>query len=290
MKKHIIIISVVVLILSLAGVGIWLGVRNKNIKPLYPANCEFVFSEDGEMLTDKITAAQTLYASVSSSDTRLTTLQTIIFKIDSFEQDLNAYLTLSNDKPKNTKSLSKSYSNLSNSRTTLIKDYNEYITRMSGNTQADGPMMQKLYNELFNKTANYLRAYNNCFLNTSNYVFEKVYTANSIKAPLYSLYSNGVNNLLSNIKNSQFSDLTLINRLNNSIKLENQNICLKNSVAGGEFSLEALNFKKYFSSSNISTLIQNFEVYYSAASSINPTTETSSEKLAVYYAKQILEI
>lgn len=290
MKKHIIIISVIILTLSLAGLGIWLGIRNKNVKPLYQASCEFVFNEDAETLTDKITEAQTLYTTVSSSDKRLTTLQTIILKIDSFEQDLNAHLSLSTDKPKNTKTLSKAYSNLLNSRTRLIKDYNEYITRMSGNTQADGPMMQKLYNELFNKTASYLRTYNNCFLNTSNYVFGKVYTANSIKAPLYSLYSHGVNNLLDNVINNQFSSLTLINKLNTSIRLENQNIYLKSSVKGGEFSFEALNFRKYFNSCNISNLIQNFEVYYSQVASIAPATETSSEKLTVYYAKQILEI
>lgn len=290
MKKHIIIISIIILTLSLVGIGIWLGIRNKNIKPLYQASCEFVFSEDAETLTDKITEAQTLYTTVSSSDKRLTTLQTIILKIDSFEQDLNAHLSLSTDKPKNTKTLSKSYSNLSNFRTRLIKDYNEYITRMSGNTQADGPMMQKLYNELFNKTASYLRTYNNCFLNTSSYVFGKVYTANSIKAPLYSLYAHSVNNLLNNVKDNQFSSLTLINKLNASIRLENQNIYLKSSVKGGEFSLEALNFRKYFNSCNISNLIQNFEVYYSQVASIAPATETSSEKLTIYYAKQILEI
>lgn len=289
MKKHIVAILIIILILSLVGVGIWVVVNAQKIKPLYKANCEFILSDDTATLATKISTAHSLYTiEVMSSETRLDVLKSVVIKLDDFEKDLNAYLSLSNVKAKKTKSLSKSYTELSNIRSQLIKDYSEYITRMSGDINADGDALQNLYNEIFSKTVNYLHSYNKCFALTTNHVFKSVYTSDTIKQELYTLYSLGVNDLLNNISNNNFKSVSLINRLNNGIKLSNNNLVIKDSVDGGEFSIQALNFKKYFNASNKTTLINNFESYY--PNIINPATETSNEKLAVYYAKQILEI
>ena len=288
MKKHIIRILIIVLILALLGTGAWIFVRRNKVKSLYQANCDFVVNEDSSTLISKMTYAQNLYSAILSSESRLTTLQTIIIKMDEFEKDLNSYLVLSTAKAYKTKKLSKSYSSLIKSRKTLINNYDEYITRMSGDINADGPAIQILYNNLFNKTVDYLYSYNNCFQQTSNYVFSKVYKADSIKSELYTMYSLGVTNLLNNISNNKFSSTTLITKLNNGITLFNGNIKLVDAIKGGEFSVEALNFKKYFNNSDLSILINNFNTYYN--STINLDTETSNEKLAIYYAKLILEI
>lgn len=288
MKKHIIRILIIVLILALLGTGAWIFVRRNKVKSLYQASCDFVINEDSSTLISKMTNAQNLYNSILSSESRLTTLKTIIIKMDEFEKDLNSYLVLSTAKAHKTKRLSKSYSSLIKSRKTLINNYDEYITRMSGDINADGPAIQILYNNLFNKTVGYLYSYNNCFQQTSNYVFSKVYKADSIKSELYTMYSLGVTNLLNNISNNKFSSTTLITKLNNGITLFNGNIKLVDAIKGGEFSVEALNFKKYFNNSDLSILINNFNTYYN--STINLDTETSNEKLAIYYAKLILEI
>jgi hypothetical protein len=294
MKKHLLAIVIIVLVLSLGGVGIWLYVRNRNIKPLYQASCEFIHDEDTALLKnkilqaeDKMTEAEQLH-SLPSSGNRLSTLNQIIDKIDIFEQDLNTYLVFNNAKPKTTKNLSKSYTNLSKSRTILLREYDEYITRMSGNLNADGHAIENLYNEIFNKTVNYRYKYNACFNQTSSYVFENVYKVDTIKSELYLLYSLGVNNLLNNISNNNFKNTTLITKLNNGIILSNGNIDIKDSVKGGEFSIMAFKFKSHFNKSNLSTLVENFDTLYNI--NINPDNEISNEKLAIYYAKQILEI
>ena len=288
MKKHLIAMLIIVLVLTLVGTGVWLIVKNNKAKPLYQAHCDFILSEDTEALLSKMAQAQTLYNSVLSSDSRITTLQIAVAKIDTFEKDLNSYLILSTTKASSTKKLSKNYSSLSNKRSTLIKTYSEYITRMSGNINAEGPMIQDLYNQLFDKTVTYLHSYNSCFVSTSNYVFNKVYKAESIKPELYTLYSAGVNNLLSNISNHNFSSTILITKLNNGIKLSNNNIFIRDTIIGGEFGAESVKFQHHFNNSNIENLITNFNAYYSTT--INTATETSNEKLAIYYAKKILEI
>ena len=288
MKKHLIAILIIVLVLSLAGVGVWFFMRNRNIKPLYEANCEFVLSKDSDLLKSKIEQAENLYAKVVNGETRLTTLNQVIDKIDTFEKDLNSYLVLSNAKPKTTKKLSKSYTNLIDARSTLIREYDEYITRMSGNLNADGQAVQKLYDAIFNKTVSYIYKYNECFSSTSSYVFSKVYTVGNIKAELYSLYALGVNNLLNNISNNRFTNTVLISKLSSGINLSNGNINIRSNVVGGEFSQIAYKFKSHFNNSNKAILIDNFTTYYNTA--INANIETSNEKLAVYYVKQILEI
>ena len=141
MKKHLVAILIIVLVLSLTGVGIWLVVRNNKTKPLYQSNCDFIISDDVDNLTSKMNQAQGLYNVLFPSENRITTLHNIIVKIDGFEKDLNSYLLLSQTSNKASKKLSKSYTNLINDRKILIKNYDEYITRMNGNLDADGPAM-----------------------------------------------------------------------------------------------------------------------------------------------------
>lgn len=288
MRKHLIAILIILLVLTLIGTGVWLVVSYNKTKPLYQSHCDFILDEDTNDLSTKMAQAQTLYTSLFSSETRVATLHTIVEKIDTFEKDLNTYLILHASNSKTSKKLSKNYSTLSSKRATLIKNYNEYITRMSGDINAEGPMVQNLYNDLFDKTVTYLISYNKYFISTSNYVFNKVYKAESIKPELYSLYSAGVSDLLNNISNHNFDSTILINRLNNGIKLSNNNIFIKNTIVGGEFGTNAIKFQQYFNNSNLENLVKNFNTYYGLT--ISPITETSNEKLAVYYAKTILEI
>ena len=287
MRKHIVSFIIVVLILGIIGAGAWTIAKRTNTKTLYQANCEFVISENSTNLATKINQAQTLYNTIFSEN-RLALLQNVITKIDGFEKDLNSYLVLTTSKLKENKSLSKSYTNLTKKRNSLITDYDEYITRMSGDLNADGNAIQKLYNDIFNKTVEYLYKYNSCFKSTTNYVFKNIYKAESIKPELYSLYSLGVDNLLNNISNNKFGDTSLISRLNNGINLTNGNLYIVSTIDGGEFSLEALKFQEHFNKSNLTTLVDNFNTYY--ATTMNPNVETAHEKLAVYYAKLILEI
>jgi len=289
MKKHIIGILIVTLVLILAGGGIWFFVNNRNKKNLYNISCEFITDKDTSVLIESISEAEQLYRQkVSSNETRLTKLQTVIAKIDSFEADLNSYLILSNIKVSDTNKLNKTYKNLSGSRDVLIKNYNEYITRMKGNTNVDGNALQNLYNDIFEKTVNYINSYNSCFKSTYRHVFSKVYKADTIKIELYELYSAGVKDLLSNISNNNFNSTTVIEHLNNGIKLIDNNIHIVSTEEGGEFGFNALNFKKHFRKCDLDNLINNFETYYNTT--INPQVEKSNEKLALYYAKQILEM
>lgn len=288
MKKHIVALLIMVLVLTLTGTGIWLVIHNNDIKPLYKTSCEFIHHNNTNELVDKITVAQTKTTVDIPNKDRLTVLQNIIVKIDTFEKDLNSYLSLSTVKAKNTKKLSKSYEDLLKTRKALIKNYDEYITRMSGDLNPGESAIQSLYNELFNTTVSYIYKYNDCFKSTTSHVFSKVYTGESIKPELYTLYSLGVSNLLNNISNNQFTNTALITRLNNIINLSNGNIQIVSTIKGGEFSVEALNFQTHFNNSNLSILIDNFNAYYSL--SINPNVATSSEMLAVYYAKLILGV
>lgn len=288
MKKHIKVVLIVICVLAVCGVGLWFVLSRTKTETLPKTVSSFIEHTDTKDLQDRMVTAQSLYKNHYSNDTRLNNLKDILLKLDEFENDLNTYLVVCNAKAKTTKDLTKSYNNLSSLRTSLIKDCDEYIIRMRGNTLAEGQTVKALYNSLFNKVANYLLQYNSCFLNTSNFVFTSVAPDNNIKLQMYSLYSLGVDNLLKNISNSQFKELTTINRLNSSIKLDgNNNLVLKSDIVGGEFSVVALNFRKYYNNSDKTNLIRNFSTYYSLT--IDPTTETSNEKLAIYYFKQIME-
>lgn len=287
MKKHLKVILIIILILSVCGVGLWFALSRTKTETLPKTVNAFVEHRDRKDLSSRLTTCQSLY-SKHYNDSRLNSLKDILSKLDEFEQDLNIYLIMCDAKAKTTKDLTTSYNKLSTSRATLIKNCDEYIVRMSGNTLAEGEPVKDLYNALFNKVCNYILEYNSCFLNTSEFVFSSVTSSSNIKFQLYSLYSHTVLNTLSNITNAQFKDLAAIKQLNSSIKLNNYgNVILKNSLAGGEFNITALNFKNYYNSSNKNDLAANFSNYYS--SNINVSTETSNEKLAVYYFKQIME-
>ena len=288
MKKHIIIISILICVILGVGVGVWYIMRKSDNQSLHSTVGQFILDDDTKALNDKMVKAESLYKSkVDNSETRLTMLNEVIAKIDIFEKDLHSYLILSGSKSSANK-LNKKYKSLSGTRDLLITNYDEYITRMQGNVNIDGSALNDLYNELFDKTIDYLYDYNACFRTTASHTFDKVYTAENIKEQLYALYSEAVVDLANNISNHKFSNITLISILNEGIVLDNGNIQLKEDVKGGEFSTQALKFKKHFNNSNISSLVKNFNTYYSL--SINPATETSNEKLAVYYMKQILEI
>ncbi len=289
MKKHILGVLIVTAVLALSAVGIWYAVNLKNAKSLYKISGEFLSSEDTQALVANISMAESLYKSETlavSSNFEL--LQEIIVKLDTFEADLNSYMVLSNIKPSETNRLVKTYKNLDGSREMLIKDYNEYITRMSGNTNMSGNAIQDLYNDIVDNTESYIYKYNTCFASTYKHVFGKVYKADSIKYELYSLYSAGIKGLLSDALDGQANSLTSIKRLNKGVKLTGSNIYINSEIIGGEFGEEALKFKHYFHESNIADVIDNFEIYYNVP--INPNSETSNEKLAVYYAKQILNM
>ena len=275
MKKHIVTILVIVLVASLLGVGAYLLFKNTKKEPLYNSHSAFVLSQDSDTLITNISAAENLY-------------QTKV-AVDRFEQDLNSYLVLTKSKDSTSNKLSKKYKNLTKERQALIVNYKEYITRMSGNIYIDGNAPQNLYNQIFDKTVQYLYSYSSCFNSTTSYVFEKVYKVDTLKEELYALYSAGITSLLNDISNHQFENINLVLSLNNKINLtENNNIALKSSIDGGEYSTEALNFKKYYNQSNISTLIENLKTIN--PSTIDPSTETSSEKLTIYYMNQILEV
>lgn len=291
MKKHFIAILILTLILIASGVGIYFAVRLNNTKPLYKASSEFILSEDTSTLSLNIEKSEKLYnLKEQKSETRLTTLKTIIDKIDTFENDLSTQLILAKSKAASTNKLSKTYKSLSASRKVLIKNYNEYIDRMNGNTHIGGDWATSLYDDIFTKTVEYIYEYNACFNSTSKYVFSKVYKVDNIKHEVYLLYSASVTDLLNNISNIQFKSTTLINRLNNGIYLDNANIKILDSINGGEYSLEALNFQKYFNQCNLTSLIENFDNYYTLITTINPSTEQSSEKLTVYYASKIFNL
>ena len=259
MKKRIILFTIITLILAILCTGIWLVISRNKPKSLYNVSCEFTNSKASSELTEKMTTAQTLYNVISTSDNRIPVLKSIIIKLDGFEKDLNSSMVLISSK-KNTKTadeLSRSYSNLIKSRKKLIKIYDEYITRMSGNINADGTPapLQNLYNQLFNKTVDYLYEYNKCFNSTSKYVFEKVYTIDTVKLEVYSLYSLAVDNLLNTITNNKFTGTTLITKLNSGINVTDGVLQLSPSIVGGEFSLQALKFKHHFNNSNLNNLI-----------------------------------
>lgn len=287
MKKHIKIILIVITVLAVCGVGLWFVFSRTKTETLPKTVNSFIEHTNTTDLHARLETSQELYKK-HYNETRLNSLKDVLVKLDGFEQDLNVYLINCNAKAKSTKDLAKMYNDLSASRSKLIKDCDEYIVRMRGNTSAEGKTVKTLYNNLFNKVASYLYQYNTCFLNTSNYVFTHVAPSNNIKLQMYSLYSLGVQNLLDNISNNQFKELTTINHLNSLIKLDqNLNLVLKASVSGGEFNILALNFRKYYNSADKNDLITNFNSYYQQT--INPNTETSNEKLAVYYLKQIVE-
>ena len=289
MKKHIIGILIVTAILLLSAVGIWYAVNQRNAKSLYKVSGEFISSQDTDVLTANITSAETLYKNKTHApQSNFSVVQEIITQLNTFTADLNSYMVLSNIKPSSTNKLSKSYKNLNGAREMLIKDYNEYITRMSGNTNVDGNALQNLYDDIIDNTQSYINKYNACFASTYKHVFGKVYTADTIKRELYSLYSAGIKATLEGALDGNTTNLTTIKRLNKGIKLSGSNLTISSSIVGGEFGEESLLFKYHFNNSDITNLVENFEIYYNVP--INPATETSNEKLALYYAKQIINL
>ena len=291
MKKHIMAIIIVLCVISLVGVGIWFFVRKNKAQPLYETCIDFAYSSNTKTLLDNITEAQNLYSQKShSGDTRLTTLGDIVLKLDIFQKDLSSYLILSNAKPSTTNKLSKSYKSLSGTRNVLLTNLDEYITRMSGNTNISGSAINDLYNDILEDTTSYIYRYTNCIKSLNIHVFNKVYKSDNIKYEIYSLYIESVNNLLNNVSNHQFSSTSLITitRFNSNIQIVDGVVKLRETSLGGEFSNNALMFKSNFNKSNVSELVKNFETYYTVT--INPTIETNAEKLTVHYLKLIMEV
>lgn len=288
MKKHIIAILIIICILALVGVGIWLIVRNNKTSNLFTNVSSFVYSDDAENLSSKINTANELYQSkVDSADQRLTISRNIIIKLDEFNKNLNNDIVFSKNTSSTANTLNKSYRDLIGVRTLLLQDYDQYITRMSGNIHADGTAVYDLYNDIFNKTIEYITKYNISFANINNYC-QSLKQSKNLKYSIYSLYSSSVNNLISNISNHQFSNTNSITILNNIIKSDHSNILINPSLVGGEFSMEALQFKQFFNNSNLNNIVENFDSYYNTTIDIG--SEKSNEKLAVYYLKLILEV
>ena len=292
MKKHLKVILIILLILSIGGAIAWLFLSRTKYEPLPSTVSAFIESDDTKYLHSQLEISQQLYNEHYGTDYRLRKLKNILSKLDEFEQDLNTYLVTCDAKPKTTKDLTQSYKNLSSTRTKLLKECDAYIIRMEGNTSAEGQTIKALYNSLFDVVADYILQYSDCFRNTSNYIFSSVTNNSGIKAEIYSLYSYGVRQTLTNVVNSQFKDLTTIDYLNNTIKLDasngnKHNIAIPTTLDGGEFNILALNFKKYYNNSNKNELMSNFNTY--RLLDINPSTETSNEKLTIYYFKQMME-
>lgn len=289
MKKHIVGVIIALVVIILSGVLLWMFVFKKNDSDLYSACSNYIHSEDTSKLQTSLQKANSLYTLNSkgdSSEKRLLKLGNIIEKINIFQLDITSYLTLDSKK---TSKISKSYKSLEGSREYLLEELDTYITRMSGNTLASSSSVANLYNDIVKTTTDFVQEYNKCFNSSATYVFEKVYTTSNIKNELYSLYSACVDNLISTSANYQFPNMPVLDKLNSKIILENNCIKFASSISGGEFSEQALKFKHYFGQCSVASFANNF-IDNSANSSFDPETETSTEKLTMYYLKQILEM
>lgn len=284
MKKHIIAILIIVLILAGVGIGIWLVVRKNNSQNLYQVSVDFSTSEKQSDLTNSIVTAQALYrAGTGSADGKLTALCNALIQMDQIQDDVNTYLIYSSDKKVSSK-LKKSFKSLSGERDLLLDEYDKYKTRMSGNISADGNAIHDLYNGMFSSTASYIYKYSDCLTSTINYAFSKVYTMSSMKFTMYSMYISSVRNMLNEVSDYEFSSTFTVNKIDNFISLQNDTISLDTNLVGGEFSYEALRFKHYIVNCDMDTFVANFEKNY--PTHIDIETETSNEKLAMYYLKK----
>lgn len=282
-KKTIQIIAIILTIAIIGGVIALFVIYNKKPKSIYSSVATFIDNDEKQTLNYNINIAENTYKTqISASENRLTTLNSIISKLDEFEYDLCTYLVCSSS---SSKQLIQDYNNLIYKRSCLINDLKDYIVRMNGNIEADGNEVQNLYNHVFELTIDYINDYNNCFIQTINHIFNKVVSPYNIKNEMYSLYSNAVDDLLNNVTNHQFNTTFTINILNN-ISLQNSNIALNNGLCGGEFNDIVIKFRNAYSNCNITNLLLNFEEYYTT--STDETTETNIDKLTVFYLKQML--
>ena len=90
--------------------------------------------------------------------------------------------------------------------------------------------------------------------------------------------------MLNEVSDYEFSSTFTVNKIDNFISLQNDAISLDTNLVGGEFSYEALRFKHYIVNCDMDTFVANFEENYSTY--IDIETETSNEKLAMYYLKK----
>lgn len=288
MKKHIIGVIIALVAIILSGVLLWLFVFKKDNSDLYDACSNYIHGNDTEQLQTSLSEANRLYITKSdtSGEKRLTQLASIVAQLDMYEQDLTAYLTF--DTTKSSK-LSKSYKSLTGSREYLLEQLNTYIIRMSGNTLASDNSMTSLYESIVNDTVDFTKEYNNCFNSTISYVFSKVHTTSNIKREIYLLYSANLSNLFDTMQWTTFQTMSAMEKLNSLLTLENGNIKFTSEIIGGEFSTEAVLFKKYFGSSSLSSIASNFITYYNeTGSGFDVSTETNAEKLTVYYLLKLV--
>ena len=289
MKKRVAITITIVLLVVLIATGflVWFLKYRSKAKNIYISTSQFVNSAERNQLTVKIAAADEVYQRrVSSIEDRLTTLNSVILKLDEFEADLNVYLVLSS-KSSAVNEIVKNYQNLISKRRLLVDNLDEYITRMNGNIEAGGNAVQDLYNAMFEEVIDYIYDYNTCFYQTINYTFGKVESDTNIKKEIYSLYSHAVSDLLNNISSSKFKSTYTVEKLNSIILLEDNNIVLNPGLSGGEFNSIVAQFKECYSSCDKDALLTNFETYYT--SYINETTETNVEKLTIFYLQEIFK-
>lgn len=292
MKKHIIGVVIALVAIILSGVLLWMFVFKKQGSDLYTACTDYVYSNDTQLLQTSLTQANGLYTSNSrgdASEKRLIELGNIVAQLNTYEQDLAAYLTLDGNKASK---ISKTYQSLSGSRQYLLNQLDIYITRMSGNTAVSSSGVVDLYNQMVGETLGFIKEYNTCFNSTISHVFSKVSTTSNIKCELYSLYSACLSNLINTATDKfEFGYMPVIVKLNSGVTLENGNIKFAAHIIGGEFDGEVMKFKQYFNKSSLADIASNFIEYYNATNSgFDLSAETSNEKITMYYLKSILGV
>lgn len=288
MKKQIILIVITMCSIILIGSGLWLYFSREKSTTLYQAQSSFLLSEDTTELKSKLQTSEDLYQPINPTDSRISNLLVVLDKLNLFEEDLTSQTILNNTKSSKINKINKQYTKLKSERKELIKYCDTYIISMRGNTAVDGPYIQELYNNIFNKTTAYV--YNYCVTigSSADYIFTKINTSSNLKYQTLRIYIEAVKDCIENIKNNSFSDTFTLDNLNNLIVLVNGNIQLKSTVIGGEYSNQALKFVDNISKCDIKAFIDNFKVNYNSI--INDSKDTPAEKLAMLYLKQTLGV
>lgn len=280
MKKFLKVFIIVVLVLAtVVGTCVLFFVNRKKNNTTTSSIAEFLFAEENEKFNEKL-ANMDSWVDSDGTDNRVELILTTNLMLDEMAKDLSSYHIANGTKITNEK-IFNAFKNVQSSKNLLVKMMDEYKIKKDSTYFNRHTGANDFYAQACVYLINYAK-FNN-YVNVNLNINRNV----DLKFSVYEIYSNVVMNTFS--KTKTLSSLVLVDNAQNLNKLH-EIVSMDNSFIEtnvNQFAIEITLFNNAYYETNkvnfANNLTQNI-------SSVTTADQSSKEKLATYYFKQIFGI
>lgn len=280
MKKFLKVFIIVVLVLAtVVGTCVLFFINRKKNNTTTSSIAEFLFAEENEKFNEKL-ANMDSWVDSDGTDNRVELILTTNLMLDEMAKDLSSYHIANGTKITNEK-IFNAFKNVQSSKNLLVKMMDEYKIKKDSTYFNRHTGANDFYAQACVYLINYAK-FNN-YVNVNLNINRNV----DLKFSVYEIYSNVVMNTFS--KTKTLSSLVLVDNAQNLNKLH-EIVSMDNSFIEtnvNQFAIEITLFNNAYYETNkvnfANNLTQNI-------SSVTTADQSSKEKLATYYFKQIFGI